>query len=159
MLNILMHITGWTKIAECSVGGLLYVGFSKRWSNKLLCISTQYSTLVDCDNGEITECKVDYDEEAFIAISSDLPNEIVDIYGAHGGKPIHDTSKNEKVIVLRNDEKYSNKTLVRTHVLFQIANSEVEIYNDYGFYTCSFSPCGNYFVLSQDTGITILKKI
>lgn len=152
------QIIEWTKIAEFSVGGLLYIGFSNKWSNKLLCISSQYSSLLNCDNGEMTECEADYDEESFTAICSDLPNETVCIYGPFGGKPILNTDKNEKINILCFKEKHGNKTLIRTRVFFQTSMNEVEIFNDYGFYTCSFSLCGNYFVFSQDTGITVLKR-
>ena len=50
-------------VTAFSVGGLEWIAFSKENKGKLLVISSQKTTVVDCDNGQIKECSADYDEE------------------------------------------------------------------------------------------------
>lgn len=152
------NITGWTTISEFSVGGLMWVGFSKRQPNKLLCISSQYDSLVDCDTGEIIECDVDYDEDNCIAVSTCLPDEVVDICGAYGGIPLLYTNAREEISILEQEELFASKTIIRAKVTFHTVDEKIEIHNDYGFYICSFSADGNYFVFAEDAGITIMKR-
>lgn len=66
MLNK-FELIGWCKIAEFSVGGLEWIGFTKKQPNKLLCISSQYISLIDCENGETIKCDTAYDEVNHIA--------------------------------------------------------------------------------------------
>lgn len=157
-LDHLDQLVGWSKVTEFTVGGFMWVGFSRRQPGKLLCISSQYISLVDCNTGEITECDADYDEENHIAISSCLPDEVVGIYGEYGGCPVQNTDKGERITVQKQEELYGNKIVIRVKVYFGTPDSEVEIHNNYGYYTCSFSPCGNYFVFAEDAGIIILKR-
>ncbi len=156
--NCLVKRGAWIKTADFSVGGLLWIGFSKKQTNKLICISSQYSSLVDCDTGEIVKCDVDYDEEDCVAISSCFPNEVIDIYGQYGGCPILNSKNDEKIIIQTQEEKYGDKTVIRVKICFVTPDSKIKIYDNYGYYTCSFSSCGNYFVLADDGGITVLKR-
>lgn len=153
------QLTGWLKTAEFAVGGFMWVGFSKRQPNKLLCISSQYISLVDCDTGEFVECDADYDEENFVAISESLPNEVVDIYGQYGGSPILQTALGEEFLIFRQKEDFAGKTVIRAKVILQTLEEKMVIHNNYGFYTCSFSPCGNYLVFADDGGVTIYKRV
>lgn len=75
------NITGWSKVAEFSVGGLMWVGFSKRQPYRLLCISSQYTSLVDCNTGDIAECDAECDEESCVALTFYLPDEVIDFSG------------------------------------------------------------------------------
>lgn len=116
MMNIMecfeayQKIEGWKVIADFSVGGFEWLGFSKKMPNKLICISSQKTTLVDCENGKIESCDAVYDEEELLAICEQLPDEQIAIAG------------------------------------------------QYGAYICGFSYDGNYFVLANDGGVTILKR-
>lgn len=158
-LDNLDKLVGWSQTAEFTVGGLMYIGFSKKQPNKLLCISSQYISVVDCDTGQIKECDGDYDEEGYTAMSSELPDEVIPIYGEYGGQPLLNTDKGETISILKQEEIYGNKTVIRVTVTFNTPDTAIDIHNNYGFYTCAFSPCGNYFVFSQDAGITILKRV
>ncbi len=151
-------IIGWSKIMAFSVSGLIWIGFSKRQPNKLLCISSQYTSCINCDTKEIIKCEADYDEENYIAISSCLPDELVDIYGAYGGKPLLHTNIGEHIFILNQEGLFANKIVIKTKVIFITLDKKTEIYNHYGFYTCSFNTNGNYFVFADDGGITILKR-
>ena len=152
------NITGWTKVTDFSVGGLMWVGFSKRQPYRLLCISSQCTSLVDCNTGDIAECEAEYDEVSCVALTSCLSDEVVDIYGIYGGNPLLHTNIGEEVSITKHEERFGNKTLIRAKVIFNTQDEEIEIYNNYGFYTCSFSIDGNYFVLADDAGIIVLKR-
>ena len=80
------RLTNWECVKEFSVGGLEWIGFSKEYYNKLLCISSQKCTLVDCKTGIIDECDCEYDELTHTALCSLLPNEMINISGQYGGK-------------------------------------------------------------------------
>ena len=41
----------------------------------MIIISSQKTTILDCDNGKIENCMIDYDEEELIAICDKLPDE------------------------------------------------------------------------------------
>ena len=151
-------LTDWSKVKEFGVGGLLYVGFSNKQTNKLVCISSEYMSVVDCDTGEKIKCEGDYDETDYTAVSSYFPDEVIGIYGQYGGFPLLDTDKGEKISIENQNEICGNKTLVKTKVILYLPDEEVEIFNCYGFYVCSFSPCGNYFVFLNDGGVVILKR-
>lgn len=58
----------WIKTAQFSVGGFLWTGFSKNRTNKLICISSEYISVIDCDTGKVEVCDGDYDEDGYIAI-------------------------------------------------------------------------------------------
>lgn len=155
MLEI-QTLSDWKLIVEKSVGGLEWIGFSKQSPSKLLCISSQKCTLIDCFDTTVTECDADYDEEFFVAICDQLPNEEIDIAGQYGGGLPLSTVRGEHV---RIKTDYVNETNVVFTVTFTSASNEsYEIYRNYGYYTCGFSYDGNYFVFAQDAGITILER-
>ena len=76
---------GWELVKEIVVGGLEWVGFSKTDTGKLLCISSQKTTLIDCFSGEVRPCNCAYDEESWTAYCDELPDEEIDIAGYSGG--------------------------------------------------------------------------
>jgi len=71
---------GWKRI-EIAVGGLLYVGFSDVDTKKLICISSQGQSVINCETGEVNFCDENYDEFELTAIAEELGNEIVHIAG------------------------------------------------------------------------------
>lgn len=153
MWIVIDKLTGWKCVKELSVGGLEWVGFSKEYSNKLLCISSQMSTLIDCKTGNYDECDCEYDELTYTAVCSLLPNEVINISGQYGGGILHSTLENEKV-------RIEHSTYNQTAVYFTEASQiETIIFKEYGFYTCGFSYDGKFFVFAQDAGITLLRKV
>lgn len=144
-------LADWELVKEVVVGGLEWVGFSKVNTRKLLCISSQKTTIIDCFSGEILECSCEYDEEATIAYCDELPNEEITIAGCYGGK-LPDSS-------VQGDSVSVNKENFITTVLFSSAQGNKSmIFRNYGFYTCGFSYDGKYFVFAQDAGVTVLRK-
>ena len=55
------HIDGWKFVTSFSVGGFEWLGFSKKISNKMIIISSQKTTILDCDNVKIENCMIYYD--------------------------------------------------------------------------------------------------
>ena len=147
------RLTNWECVKEFSVGGLEWICFSKEYYNKLLCISSQKCTLVDCKTGIIDECDCEYDELTHTALCSLLPNEVINISGQYGGKISHSTQKNDKV---RIEILADNQTAV---YFANDSQFETVIFENYGFYTCGFSYDGKYFVFAQDAGITLLRRV
>ena len=74
-------IKGWELVISFSAGGFEWLGFSKENPNKMICISSQKTTILNCDSGEISECNVVYDEQELIAICDELANEQITIVG------------------------------------------------------------------------------
>lgn len=69
--------------------------------NKMICISSQKTTIVNCDSGKVEDCIVDYDEQERIAICDRLQNEQIEITGQFGGDLPLVSGKGEKVVILK----------------------------------------------------------
>lgn len=149
-------INNWRIAFEHSVGGFEYIGFSKNQSGKMICISSQCISLIDCNSNEKIECDAEYDEKEFIAICGKLDNEVIPICGIGGGELSHSTSQGDSVILKTiTDENGWQKT----RLSFNSSNGEnKEIYNNYGYYACGFSDDGNYFAFVDDLGITVMNR-
>lgn len=151
-LEALKKIDDWDIITNFSVGGFEWLGFSKEEPNKLICISSQKTTILNCDDGKLEECEVDYDEEELIAICNQLPNEQISIAGQYGGKLPILSGKGEKVVIHTTEEHIMTITFISAQ------GKETVIYWNYSAYICGFSYDGNYFVLADDGGITVIKR-
>ena len=75
---------GWEKTAY-AVGGLTYLGFSNVHTEKLVVVSSQRQSIIDCKTGSKTYCIENYDEDDLIALAEELGDEIVPIAGDGGG--------------------------------------------------------------------------
>ena len=73
---------GWEKTTY-SVSGLTYVGFSNVCTEKLVVISTQRQSVIDCKTGSKTYCRENYDEDNLIALADELGDEIVQMRKLH----------------------------------------------------------------------------
>lgn len=145
-------IKGWELVSSFSVGGFEWLGFSKEKPNKMICISSQKTTILNCDSGEMGECNIDYDEQELIAICDELPNEQITIAGEYGGELPLTSGKGEQVIIQETKEHIMTITFV------SINGEKTIIYYNYSVYTCGFSYDGNYFVLADDGGIVVIKR-
>lgn len=151
-VNALNNIANWKVVTYFSVGGFEWLGFSQYKPNKMIIISSQKSTILNCDNGEIEECLVEYDEQELIAICEKLPNERILIVGRYGGELSKNSKHGEKVRI------ETNEKFITTVMFFSVCEKEYVIFQNYGFYTCGFSYDGNYFVLADDGGIIVAKR-
>ena len=149
--DALNSIAGWKVVTEFSVGGFEWLAFSKRNPGKMLVISSQKITLVDCNTGVIEVCDADYDEEERIAYCDKLLDEELALVGQYGGKLPSDSGQNEKIRIETSSEYI-------TKAMFVTEKERTLFYDNYGFYACGFSCDGNYFVLADDGGISIMKR-
>lgn len=64
------NIHGWEFVTSFSVGGFEWLSFSKESLNKMVIISSQRSTILNCNNGELEDCIVEYDEERLLQFAT-----------------------------------------------------------------------------------------
>lgn len=151
-INACKNIEGWEIAANFSVGGFEWLGFSQNSSNKMIIISSQKTTVLDCNNGKIEECIIDYDEQELIAICNQLPNEQIPIVGQYGGKLPAITRQGERIAIQETKEHIMKITFTSNWM------KEVTIFHNYCAYVCGFSYDGNYFVLADDGGMIVMKR-
>jgi len=145
-------ISGWQLAASFSVGGFEWLAFSEKQQGKMMIISSQRTTVVDCENGQITDCETVFDEQELTAYCDLLSDEELHLSGQFGGELPHSAPSGEKVTVRTNDKHIMQ-------IFFTAADDRTtQIYDRYDAYICGFSGDGNYFVLADDSGILILKK-
>lgn len=151
-INACQAIEGWELVTSFSVGGFEWLGFSKENPNKMIIISSQKTTVLDCDNGKLENCTIDYDEEELIAICDKLPNEQILIAGEYGGRLPETTNKGEQVLIQETNEHIMTITFILNY------SKEIKVYENYSAYICGFSYNGNYFVIANDGGIIVIKR-
>lgn len=150
-IEALKKIDGWEIIANFSVGGFEWLGFSKEQPKKLILISSQKTTILNCDDGNLEECEIDYDEDSLIAYCNLLPNELISIAGQYGGSLPLISGKGEHIIS-------NTKENVMKITFISAQGKESVIHWNYGVYICGFSYDGNYFVIAKDAGIIVMKR-
>ncbi len=151
-INACKNIDGWKFVTSLSVGGLEWIGFSIERPNKMIVISSQKSTILDCNNGKLENCIIEYDDEELIALCDKLPNEEISIAGQYGGKLPEITKQKEQVLIQETNEHTKTLTFIYDN------NKKIKIFESYGLYTCGFSYDDNYFVIASDAGIIVLKR-
>ncbi|MBO4524117.1 MAG: hypothetical protein J5723_05470 [Ruminococcus sp.] len=151
-LNACKSIKGWEVTATFSVGGFEWLAFSKERHGKMIIISSQRTTIVDCNNGAIDDCEIILDEKELIAYCDRLPDEELYIAGQFGGSLPQKTDNGEKVTV-----KVDDNHIMHIYFTAGFLNKTL-IYYNYEAYICGFSYDGTYFVIADDGGVLILKK-
>ena len=126
------------------------MGFLRKF--QIIIISSQKTTILDCDNGKIENCMIDYDEEELIAICDKLPDEQILIAGEYGGNLPDTTNKGERVLIQKTKEYITTITFIPGQ------SDEIKVYENYGAYICGFSYDGKYFVIANDGGIIVIKR-
>ena len=149
---------GW----EChtlAVGGLMYVGFSEIQTEKLVCISSQAQSVIDCNTMQKTYCDENYDEDDLIACAEGLGDEIIKLAGDLGGG-LRRASK--EGASLQKVAPYWPKEQIIFCPDFQSPYIAPEkccnIFEDYGIIAYGFSRCGKYFVIATSSDLTIYRK-
>ncbi|HBI84866.1 MAG TPA: hypothetical protein DDX71_01050 [Ruminococcus sp.] len=150
--DALRSIKGWRLTASFSVGGFLWVSFSRREPHRFLCISAQKITVADCIRGTVTECNAVYDEEALIAYSDAFPEEETVLAGEYGGSLPADSGHGEQIITTALPDGLSA-------ISFRTADGEsILFYLCYPAYICGFSPDGNAMILADDGDVYVLAR-
>ena len=75
---------GWEKITF-AVGGLMYIGFSDINTEKLVVISSQGQSIINCRTDEKIYCEENYDENDLITRVEEFGDEALSIAGEGGG--------------------------------------------------------------------------
>ena len=151
--------SGW----EChtlSVGGLMYVGFSDIHTEKLICISSQGQSVINCKTMQKTFCDENYDEDDLIAYAEELGDEIIRIAGDMGGGLRIGTKEGN---FLQKIAPYWPKEQIifcpNYQSLYSAPDKCRNVFEDYGIKAYGFSKCGNYFVIATSSDLTVYKKI
>ena len=87
---------GYKKIFEISIGGFLYLAFLPDAYHKILCISSDYMSIIDSENGQVTPIDGDYDEVELVAMCEEYDSPIP-IAGQYGGNLPLDNGKDIRV--------------------------------------------------------------
>lgn len=149
---------GWRQ-ESFAVGGLMYLGFSAVQTEKLVVISSQSQSVIDCGTGEKTYCTGNCDERDLIACVEPLGDELVPIAGLGGGglrcfSPAGDGLDlaapfwpREQVIFM---PQYSP--------WYQCPERCTVIFEDDGVLAWGFSRCGNYMAVGTSSDVHIFKR-
>lgn len=107
---------------------------------------------MNCNNGRLEECEIEYDEDELIAVCNLLPDEKISIAGQYGGTLPISSGKGEYVVIDTPEENIMMITFITQK------ERKLVIYWNYCAYICGFSYDGNYFVLADDGGLTVIKR-
>lgn len=148
---------------EChtlSVGGLMYVGFSDIHTEKLICISSQGQSVINCKTMQKTFCDENYDEDDLIAYAEELGDEIIRIAGDMGGGLRIGSKEGNS---LQKIAPYWPKEQIIFCPNYQSLYSEpdkcLNVFEDYGIKAYGFSKCGKYFVIATSSDLVVYKRI
>ena len=118
---------GWELVKEIVVGGLEWVGFSKTDTDKLLCISSQKTTLIDCFSGEVRPCNCEYDEETRIAYCDELAIRSIDVFADRNTVNIDDLYANTiEILPVPTAEAFNSHELGNEFYACLISKEEFE---------------------------------
>lgn len=151
-VNACQSIEGWKFVTSFSVGGFEWLGFSQNYPNKMIIISSQETTILDCNSGKLENCIIDYDERELIAVCDKLPDEKILIAGEYGGELPGRTKKGEQVLIQETNDHITTITFILNQ------GKEIRVFENYGAYIYGFSYDGNYFVIADDGGIIVIKR-
>ena len=145
---------GYKKIYEISIGGFLYLAFIPEAHHQILCISSDYMSIIDSENGQVTPIDGDYDEVELVAMCEEYDSPIP-IAGQYGGYLPLDNGKDIRVTM---DKDQSEDYPILTIYWEKDKEDRSQIYKSYLPYIFGFSPDGQYYVHADDGGLTVLKR-
>ena len=145
---------GYKKVSEISIGGFLYLAFLPGDYQKILCISSEYMSIIDSEKGQVTPIDGDYDEIELVAMCEvyDSPIPIAGQYG--GNLPLY----NGKDIRVTMAKDQSEEYPILTIYWEENKETRTQIYQGYLPYIFGFSPDGKYYVHADDGGLIVLKR-
>ena len=164
ILNVLRKIpqslpAGWSRFDMC-IGSLMYVGFSEIQTEKLMCISSQEQSVIDCRTGKVVFEEESYDEHNLIAISESLGGEVVHIAGLGGGGLRHYAPNGD---IMDSIAPYYPKEQVVYMPEYKSCFLSPEecriIFDDYELRTFGFSKCGNYMVIASASDLSVFRRL
>lgn len=149
---------GW-KRSDIVVGGLEYIGLSELQPRKLICISSQHCSVIDCDTRAIAYHDIIYDELELTAVTESLPGETIRLSGIGGGGLRHYSPKGDALIAAAPEYP-------KVQIIFQPEHKSCFlepaacsiIFEDYEIRAYGFSRCGNYIIAACSGGVTIFAR-
>ncbi len=150
---------GWSH-SVFAVGGLTHIGFSEQSPEKLVCISSQGQSVIDCATGEIQFCDENYDEYELIALAEPLGDEVIRLAGISGGGLRLCTKRGESLSLI--SLEYPKSQIVYAsdfQTPFLSPAACAAIWNDYEPLAYGFSPCGNYIAIACSSDVTLFRRL
>lgn len=150
---------GWEK-ETFAIGGLVYLGFSAVQTEKLVVISSQRQSVIDCRTWEKTYCTENYDERDLIACAEPLGDELVPIAGEGGGGMRRSSPLGDGLD--RADPFWPKEQIIfmpRYTIWQQHPEACTVIFDDYEPMAFGFSRCGNYMAVGTSSEVDIFKRI
>ena len=149
---------GW-KRSDIVVGGLEYIGLSELQTRKLICISSQHCSVIDCENRAIAYHDIVYDERELTAVTEVLPGETIRLAGIGGGGLRHFSPQGDALMAAAPEYP-------KVQIIFQPEHKscflEPEacsiIFEDYEIRAYGFSRCGNYIIAACSGGVSIFAR-
>ena len=117
-------------------------------------ISSDYISIIDSENGQVTPIDGDYDEIELVAMCEGY-NSPIPIAGQYGGNLPLDNGKDIRVTM---DKDQSEEYPILTIYWGKDEEAKSQIYKGYLPYIFGFSPDGRYYVHADDGGLTVLKQ-
>ena len=143
-----------------AVGGLMYVGFSEIQSEKLICISSQGQSVINCKTLQENYCDENYDENDLIACAEELGDEIIKIAGDMGGGLRTGSKEGNSLQKIAPYWPKEQIIFCPNYQSLYIAPDQCwNVFDDYGIKAYGFSKCGKYFVIATSSDLTIYKRI
>ena len=149
---------GW-KRSDIVVGGLEYIGFSELQPGKLICISSQHCSVIDCETRAIAYHDIAYDELELTAVTDVLPGEIMLLSGIGGGGLRRFSPQGDALMAAAPEYP-------KVQIIFQPERKSCFldpkacsiIFEDYEIRAYVFSRCGNYIVAACSGGVSIFAR-
>ena len=149
---------GWRR-ADIAVGGLEYIGFSELQPKKMVCISSQSSSIIDCDSRAISFQDISVDELELTAVTDALPGETIRLAGIGGGGLRHMNAEGDQLTVAAPD--YPKVQIIyqpQYKSCFLEPKMCSVIFEEYEMRAFGFSKCGNYIIVACSGGVTIFAR-
>lgn len=149
---------GW----ECNlfaVGGLMYVGFSEIQPEKLICISSQGQSIIDCKTLKKIYCDEIYDEDNLIACVEELGDEMIRIAGDCGGGLRRCSDEGNILELIAPFWPKEQIIFMPNFYSWHSEPNECQIvFEGYEIKAYGFSKCGNYFVIASSSDLAIFRN-
>lgn len=163
MLDIVARIpsgvpAGWEKTVY-AVGSLMYLGFSYVQTEKLIVISSQKQSVIDCRTNTKLPSSGSYDEDELIALDDILGDEIVPLAGDAGGG-LRRFSKEGNMLTAIAPYWPMSKIIFMPHFALYTLYPEkcTVIHEDYEIKAFGFSQCSNYLAIGTADSLVLLRK-
>ena len=142
-----------------AVGGLMYIGFSNVATEKLIVISSQGQSIIDCQTWEKTWCGENYDEENLTAWAEPLGSEVVPIAGQGGGGLRRFSPAGEHLELAAPFWPKEQVIFMPPYVLWhQHPERCTVLLDDYRVLAYGFSKCGRYLAVATSSDVHIFKR-